>query len=387
MNHLSTSLHSQSQSSVTRKSIDFPFIQSKLIGIFNELYKYIFSALFKKELNSKEKHILQNIIDGLHENVIILDKHYTILSSNEAANRAWGNNKTEKICQKLKYLLVNESISAKSTTGEFIQIKLEKETIEAKVKWKKVIIGKNEVFMMSINDISQQVKTDKELLNKKEEIEMLLYKSSHSLRNPLTSILGLVTLLKSTDITKTDHSNYLHLIELTVNKLDNELKKLDNFKTIISEPLTMDFCYFQNICRDVIEDVVEIIDDEPIFFEIDPCEKSKICTDVHFLKILMNQLIMNSIQFRKTNENTKIQLFLKEYEDCYKILVSDNGEGIQDNVRPYIFDMYYRGHKKSEGSGLGLYLVKKGLEKLNGKIELKSTVGVGTTFMITLPKK
>ena len=69
----------------------------------------------------------------------------------------------------------------------------------------------------------------------------------------------------------------------------------------------------------------------------------------------------------------------------FSITISDNGIGIKDEHIENIFDMFFRATQKSEGSGLGLYIVKETLEKLNGSVKCKSSPEKGTTFEILLP--
>jgi signal transduction histidine kinase len=65
------------------------------------------------------------------------------------------------------------------------------------------------------------------------------------------------------------------------------------------------------------------------------------------------------------------------------IEIADNGIGIAENMQVRVFDMFYRGTSDAQGAGLGLYLVKEAVNKLNGSIILKSNLGEGTTFKIT----
>jgi signal transduction histidine kinase len=71
--------------------------------------------------------------------------------------------------------------------------------------------------------------------------------------------------------------------------------------------------------------------------------------------------------------------------DNVVIKVEDNGQGIDPALQERVFDMYFRGNERSKGNGLGLYIVKKAVEKLNGAIELTSAIGKGSTLKIVLP--
>jgi len=67
------------------------------------------------------------------------------------------------------------------------------------------------------------------------------------------------------------------------------------------------------------------------------------------------------------------------------ISIYDNGVGIDESIRSKIFDMFFMGHEKSEGNGLGLYTVRKCVQAMHGKIEVESEVGRYTKFIVSIP--
>ncbi|MGC4022415.1 MAG: ATP-binding protein [Cyclobacteriaceae bacterium] len=73
--------------------------------------------------------------------------------------------------------------------------------------------------------------------------------------------------------------------------------------------------------------------------------------------------------------------------DEVELRVADNGQGIDNNYLPRVYEMYFRANEKSTGNGLGLYIVKKMVEKLQGKIHIESEMGRGTTVTIHLPNR
>ena len=95
----------------------------------------------------------------------------------------------------------------------------------------------------------------------------------------------------------------------------------------------------------------------------------------------------NAIRFQKKFDNQIpfIQISCFEGIDSMKIIVEDNGEGIKPEIAPKIFDMFFRGHPDSNGSGLGLYIAREAAEKLKGKINVSSEYGRGTTFTVEIP--
>ncbi|MBI3481584.1 MAG: HAMP domain-containing histidine kinase, partial [Bacteroidetes bacterium] len=123
-----------------------------------------------------------------------------------------------------------------------------------------------------------------------------------------------------------------------------------------------------------IKKIVETISNEPFF-----CDKRR-------LMIIFNNLISNAINYQNPLEKEpfiKVEINTTLENSCIKI--HDNGIGIDAEKIEKIFNMFYRGSSNSTGSGLGLYIVKEIIDKLNGSIEVSSSKNNGTTFTLTIP--
>src|SRR3989338_1255085 len=98
------------------------------------------------------------------------------------------------------------------------------------------------------------------------------------------------------------------------------------------------------------------------------------------VKTILHNLIENSVKYQDYRQD--MATLNIEVEQCAKnarITIQDNGVGIASEHQDKIFDMYFRANETSNGSGLGLYLVKKAVDRLNGKLQLRSNPGEGTT--------
>jgi len=112
----------------------------------------------------------------------------------------------------------------------------------------------------------------------------------------------------------------------------------------------------------------------------------ELVSDKSRINTLLKNLIGNSVKYRRTDiPDPYVRVELAPLNNYYVIIVSDNGEGISPKNINKIFDMYYRGSRSSVGTGLGLYICKEILNKLNGAITVKSELGQGTTMTITIP--
>ncbi len=109
----------------------------------------------------------------------------------------------------------------------------------------------------------------------------------------------------------------------------------------------------------------------------------------HYLLQLFQNIISNALKYSKDEVPLQIIIKSKEYNDHYQISIKDNGIGIEDEYYEKIFIIFQRLHGKDkyQGNGMGLAIAKKIVDKLNGKIWVKSQVGIGSTFYINIPKK
>ena len=108
----------------------------------------------------------------------------------------------------------------------------------------------------------------------------------------------------------------------------------------------------------------------------------------HTLIQLFQNLISNAIKFRKADDLPIIKIAAKEEDDHYSISISDNGIGINPEFQERIFVIFQRLHSRSqyEGTGIGLAICQKIVQRLGGTITVKSQLGEGATFTFTLPK-
>lgn len=230
-------------------------------------------------------------------------------------------------------------------------------------------------LLMNINDELKKVNS---------ELDGFVYRVSHDLRAPLVSLLGLVSIFRlELDPVKKDH--YLNLMEKSVERLDNFILDIMNYSRNSRIKISSEEIALRTLVADTIESlrfsqdgsfkIKNLIDD-----------RLKIRTDSQRLRPILNNLLSNAIRYRDLGKEEQFVTIQAELiNDGVKIEVSDNGIGIPKEHQKDIFKMFFRASKQSEGSGIGLYIVKETVEKLHGTVNLFSTEGIGTTFSIFLP--
>ena len=116
-------------------------------------------------------------------------------------------------------------------------------------------------------------------------------------------------------------------------------------------------------------------------------DKTEVLSDPVRLQIIFGNILSNAIKYHDfTKSEPYIRISTKESAQFIEVIIEDNGSGIREENLKKIFGMFYRAHRHAEGTGLGLFIVKEAVEKINGSIEVKSQYGVGTTFFVSIPK-
>ncbi|TNE70509.1 PAS domain-containing sensor histidine kinase [bacterium] len=234
-------------------------------------------------------------------------------------------------------------------------------------------------------DVTDRFLAEEELHKKNKELDRFVYSTSHDLRAPLASILGLVDLAKITFIDyNQEQREIFEMMERSVNKLD----------VFIKEILT----YSRNQHIDVKSDLIDIhsllesqiqalnFEKKSIIIQKNIIQNEDLYSDKFRVSVILNNLIGNSIKYSDANKTECIiQIHVLIENGEFHLTVRDNGIGIEESQINKIFEMFYRASENSEGTGLGLYIVKEMLEQLRAKVEVKSELGVGSTFHVIIP--
>jgi len=216
-----------------------------------------------------------------------------------------------------------------------------------------------------------------------DELETFIYKLSHDIRGPIARILGLMNITNIEDPVSV--KEFYARIGLQAESLDDILKSLVDTISIRKDEKVNTPIVFEQIVSEVIHSLENINGYEKIIFEQDISVKSKFISNKPLLTTLFQNLIENAIKYRSEGIKTPfIKILISEVNDQIKIMISDNGIGIPEDVQQNVFKMFFRGTEKSNGSGLGLYLVNNIIKQLNGEIFLDSKEYIGTTVTVYL---
>jgi len=348
-----------------RVQISFGLLLSFLALIFYDPLHYLFNASYYQLGFTSPNYYFMNFI-FIYNYLVLAGSTYFIKFSFEKSE---GEN--ESLIQQL-----SERQREILKASEIIAEQREKLTLENR-NLNKELLDKN----------NQLTETNKELIRHNNELQQFSYTVSHNLRGPVASLTGLLSLFDQSNLNKTNEEIFNHLKD-SVNTLDGTIKDLGNIIDIrnditrIRQKLSL---------KEEVEDIKKLlkrdIEEKSVTLNLDFVTHPFIYSVRPMLRSILYNLISNGIKYRSPERKPVINITSFSKEEWVKIVVEDNGLGIDmEAFGSKLFGLYKRFHSHTEGRGLGLFLVKLQVEALEGTIEVESILHKGTKFTLCFPK-
>lgn len=210
---------------------------------------------------------------------------------------------------------------------------------------------------------------------------------SHEMKTPIAIIKNYTQLLQMGRASEKQKEEYIKGIEDAASKLSSLISNILKLNKLENQRITPEIEIY-DVCRQLCESIFlfeDAIEEKEIELEADIEDVVMIKADASLMELVWNNLLSNAVKF--TRQGGSITIRQTSDEKQVRVLVSDTGCGIAKENVNHIFDKFYQGdtsHSK-EGNGLGLALVKRVLELMDGEIQIKSEIEKGSTFIITLP--
>jgi signal transduction histidine kinase len=270
---------------------------------------------------------------------------------------------------------VRERREAQNTIQHF------NETLETKIQERTRELNEE---IESRRKAENEIRISNESLKKTNiELDSFVYSVSHDLRAPIASVKGLLNLIKKEKDVKTANQ-YFSMIEQRIDQQDIFIQEILDLSRNSRLDLEKDKVLFDKLVNEVFQQLQYFPHADQIEKELLVDQKEPFICDYKRLKVILNNLISNAIRYTN-GKQPKITVSARVYQKKVNIAVKDNGAGIGKEHLDKVFNMFYRASDNNVGSGLGLYIVKETVDKLNGEVTLKSTKGKGTEVKLVLP--
>ncbi|MHA2392268.1 MAG: sensor histidine kinase [Promethearchaeota archaeon] len=235
---------------------------------------------------------------------------------------------------------------------------------------------------LEFNDIMEDLKRSND------DLQQFAYVASHDLQEPLRAIVSFSQLLedKYKDKLDKDGKEFIHLITDGAKKMNILIKDLLSYSRITTHPKPSEIVNLNLILKDTLFNLQESIKESGAVVTYDIMPTLKV-DQTQFLQLFQN-LISNAIKFRRKEPPT-IYIGVKEINGEWLFWVKDNGIGIESKYFDHLFNIFYRLHTKEEypGTGIGLPICKKIVQRYGGIIWVESEIDKGSTFFFTISTK
>jgi signal transduction histidine kinase len=219
--------------------------------------------------------------------------------------------------------------------------------------------------------------------DKNAELDSFFYRISHDIKGPIASLLGLSFLAKR-EIKDERALEYISKQHQQTERLNTIITGLIKLTKLNHHELPIEKIDFDQMIGDCILSFSNLPNFEHVAFkrEVDP--DITFFSEWNLLNAIIQNLIENAIKYAR-HDSPYVHIIVRKESRFVVIEVTDNGQGIPHEHHSRIFEIFYRATQHATGSGLGLYILKRSVDKLNGTIDIKSEVGVGSTFTVKLP--
>ncbi len=235
-------------------------------------------------------------------------------------------------------------------------------------------------------DIHDQKLRNEELRRVNEELDGFVYTASHDLKSPVSNLESLLSLIfsKYQSSLATDLQGILGMMQKQVVKLKDIIRDLSDVSRIQKEtadnqkPVELEQVYEE--CMIIHQELLRETGAEvSTAFEV-----SKVYFPAAHLRSLIHNLLSNALKYTVSGRKPLIRIQTCREGECWVLRVEDNGRGIKHEHTGKIFNMFTRLSRDREGTGMGLYLVKRIAEKYGGRVAVETQEGQGTTFKVYL---
>ena len=246
-----------------------------------------------------------------------------------------------------------------------------------------VDVTKQIVALKDLEESKNQLLTKNDQLTRiNNELDNFIYTASHDLKAPISNLEGLLNAFTSDGKFDKDQHEMIDMMFHSIKRFRTTIKELTDISKIQDvDKSDLQVLSFEEILSEVKLDIRQLFETfKPTI--ITHFEVSEINYFKKDLRSIIYNLLSNALKYSSPDRKPEVNISTEKQEGFIVLKVSDNGLGLSKENQSKIFGIFKRAHQHVEGSGIGLYMIKKMIENSGGKIELESELGKGTIFRV-----
>ncbi|MFW5760657.1 MAG: sensor histidine kinase [Cyclobacteriaceae bacterium] len=248
------------------------------------------------------------------------------------------------------------------------------------------IIGATFIFLrLKSRHLKELNRKNQELSQINQSLDQFVSIASHDLKAPIASCRGIIDILREQEDIST-FREYLDLQEMSLNKLEYLIRDLLDYSRSNRADIHLSKINLNAKIEEIQQNLQFYKAARKVEFTYICSNDSILYSDDLRLRIILSNLVSNSIRYKSLtapDPYVKIEAEIDQQKALIKVI--DNGQGIPAEYHEHVFDMFFKVSKNHKSTGLGLYIVKEAVKKLNGKIWFDSKENIGTTFYVEIP--
>ena len=325
----------------------------------------------------------RKLVTAMSEGLVLLDDRTHIIFTNKAFQKMIGYTEEELLNRKWVELLRNAPdfvplISKTEGRREAQLMGKHGDSIWVDISLSEIRNNEERQIIQVISDKSAERENEAQLKELNSEMEQLIYRASHDLRGPISSLEGLLETLKLQHIDPEISRACDEMISESYQILES-LALVTKFQ---QRPLSVETLFLKPVLVELCEEIFKTTDNK-ITFNLNI---SDVYTDKDALHTIFYNLLDNILKHAVSKDKPlEIKFDSNRINNQVLITVSDNGQGIPMEHRKNIFKMFYRANPEIRSTGLGLYLSKKISKRLGGDLYLSQSEENGCKFILSLP--
>jgi signal transduction histidine kinase len=233
-----------------------------------------------------------------------------------------------------------------------------------------------------VQDLNQQ------LTRVNADLDSFVYMAAHDLRGPINNLAGLVQMLRE-EMPAPPEPNVNPLLQMMQESVQRFKRTLDQLSEVLhvhqAEDQAASPVELAAVVEDVRQDLLPALQQTGGHLAVDAAACPIVTISAKNLRSVLYNLLSNALKYRHPDRPPYVRLTCHTLDGQWCLEVQDNGLGLEAHQQATLFALFRRFHQHVEGSGLGLYTVKKIAENLGGRVEVQSELGIGSTFRVYVP--
>jgi signal transduction histidine kinase len=230
-------------------------------------------------------------------------------------------------------------------------------------------------------------RSNEELRKTKMELDNFVYSVSHNLRSPLMSVLGLVNLARMSE-KEPERIQYYIMMQQRIQSLDETLKDILDYARNARAEVTLEQIDVKRIFEHSLQRLNYAVESCPVVPQLEVKLDTPFYSDPYRLQVIFHTLLSNALRYYDpAKSDPYISVLVQPAGADITLTFRDNGIGIREIYLPQVCNMFFRASERSNGAGLGLYIARECIEKLNGRLIIESKEHEGTVCTVLLPNR